>query len=72
MRPVHRGMPVILAPDMIEPWLAGAAAPLGPAPDDLPTACRVSPRVKDPRHDDPACVSPLRETEPLLPFPEGG
>ena len=102
VRPVHHRMPVILAPDMIEPWLAGAAAltppfvtgaahgaaaltppfatgaasgaaaPLGPAPDDLLAACRVGPRVNDPRHDDPACVSPVRETEPLLPFPEGG
>ena len=86
VRPVHHRMPVILAPDMIEPWLAGAAAltppfvtgaaegaaaPLGPAPDDLLAACRVSPRVNDPRHDDPSCVSPVRETEPLLLFPGG-
>lgn len=72
VRPVHGRMPVILVPETIESWLAGAAMPLGPTPDAQLAAWPVSQRVNDPRHDDPACASPLRETELLLPLPESG
>ena len=59
MRALHHRMPVILAPEATESWLAGGDVPLGPAPEDLLAMHRVSTRVNSPRHDDAECVAPL-------------
>ena len=59
MRSLHHRMPVILATEATEPWLAGDDVPLGPAPEDLLAMHRVSTRVNSPRHDDAECVAPL-------------
>ena len=59
MRTLHHRMPVILAPEAADAWLAGDDVPLGPAPEDLLAMHRVSKRVKSPRHDDSDCVALL-------------
>ena len=59
MRTLHRRMPVILAPEETDPWLAGDDVPLGPAPENLLAMHRVSTRVNSPRHDDADCVAPF-------------
>jgi hypothetical protein len=66
IRPVHDRMPLILTPEDYDRWLdpkindPAALEPLlaSPAPVDL-VGDPVSPRVNDPRNDDPACCAPL-------------
>ena len=57
--PVHGRMPVILAPDAWDAWLAGEEVPLGPYPADAMTAHPVSTHVNRPANDDPRCVEPV-------------
>ena len=56
---VHGRMPVILAPDAWDAWLAGEAVPLCPYPADAMTAHPVSTHVNRPANDDPRCVEPI-------------
>ena len=60
--PVHGRMPVILAPDAWDAWLAGDEVPLGPYPADAITAHPVSTHVNRPANDDPRCVEPVSLT----------
>ena len=57
--PVHGRMPVILAPDAWDDWLAGDDVPLAPYPADDMTAHPVSTHVNRPANDDPRCVEPV-------------
>ncbi|MEN8163871.1 MAG: SOS response-associated peptidase, partial [Acidobacteriota bacterium] len=63
--PIHDRMPVILAPEFWEEWLA--ASPLSPvrretlftpSPPDEMEAIPVSKRVNSPSNDDPDCLEP--------------
>ena len=60
--PVHGRMPVILAPNAWDAWLAGEEVPLGPYPADDMTAHPVSTHVNRPANDDPRCVEPVSLT----------
>ena len=62
MQALHHRMPVILAHEAREQWLAGDDVPLGPAPNDLLAMHPVSTRVNHPRHDDSGCVVALATT----------
>ena len=64
--PLHDRMPVILPPASFAPWIdsnphdAAALPPLlRPYPPEGMVAWPVSPRVNNPRHDDPACRAPV-------------
>ena len=57
MRALHHRMPVILPTEAFEPWLAGNADRLVPAPEDLLVIHRVSRRLNNPRNDDRGCVA---------------
>ena len=65
LRAIHHRMPVILAPEAYDLWLdpatpgAQAQALLGPAPSEWFTCFRVSPKINNPAHDDPALIAPL-------------
>lgn len=59
MRALHHQMPVILPTEAFEPWLAGEAVRLGPAPEELLVTHRVGCRVNNPCNDDPECVVAL-------------
>lgn len=60
MQPIHDRMPVVLSPAQCERWLDPTALPpprlLQPAPTVAWRARRVSKRVNNIRHDDPACL----------------
>jgi putative SOS response-associated peptidase YedK len=62
MQPVHDRMPVVLSPAQCELWLDPASAPparfLQPHAAGPWRARRVSKRVNNIRHDDPACLEP--------------
>ncbi len=60
--PIHDRMPVIVAPDAIEGWLAAGPLP-GPVPADAMEAHPVSRRVNDPRREGPECAAPLTAAE---------
>lgn len=67
LRPVHDRMPVILDPRDYELWLDPEVRKLErltpllrPYPPEDMTAYPVSPRVNNPRNDDPLCTEPLR------------
>ena len=62
---IHNRMPVILAPDRYDLWLAQEEAPaerllrcLRPYPAEEMEAHAVSPRVNKPVFDDPSCITP--------------
>ncbi len=59
LAPIHDRMPVILAPDAFDAWLAGDAMPLGPYSSERMTAYPVSTHVNSPRNDDARCVEPV-------------
>ena len=79
--PIHKRMPVILAPEDYDRWLdpelqdpTALASLLRPYPAGEMTAFVVSPRVNSPALDDPACVEPVGveqapQTELPLPGP---
>jgi putative SOS response-associated peptidase YedK len=65
MRQFHERMPVIVPQPAWDRWLdrtvtdpAAVADVLGPAPDDFLIAVPVSPRVNNPKNNDPGCVEP--------------
>ena len=64
LRAIHHRMPVVLAPDQFEPWLAGAEIAPGPAAEDLLTVHAVSTLVNNPRNDDPRCLTPISPPQP--------
>ncbi len=64
--PIHDRMPVILAPDAWDAWLAPESASAGaltallrPYTGDGLTAQPIGRLVNDPRSDEPACIAPL-------------
>jgi putative SOS response-associated peptidase YedK len=66
IRPLHERMPVVLPRETWAQWLdpanrdtAALLALLRPAPDLGWLIEPVSPRVNDPRHDDPSLIEPL-------------
>lgn len=66
LRPIHNRMPVIIDPGDYQRWLeaeaheTGALAPLmQPYPEGRLSAIPVSPRVNNPKNDDPRCIEPL-------------
>ncbi len=75
LRAIHHRMPVILAPETYDLWLDPktpgdqARALLGPAPSEWFTCFRVSPKINNPAHDDPALIEPLDEA-PEAPDPQ--
>ena len=60
---VHDRMPVLLEPSDLARWLSGPGlqdeALMAPAPERVLEAIPVSPRVNNPRFDDPSCLAPL-------------
>lgn len=59
MRVLHHRMPEILSTEAFEPWLAGEAVRLGPAPKHLLVTHRAGRLVNNPRDDGPECVLAL-------------
>ena len=68
LKPIHERMPVILAPEDHERWLAGepdeAAELLRPFPAGELRAYPVSTRVNAPKNDDPGCIEPVDAAPP--------
>lgn len=67
---VHDRMPVLLRREDFDRWLDPAVEDpealrplLAPCPDDWLVGQPVSPRVNDPRNDDPACLLPPSESQ---------
>lgn len=59
VRPLHDRMPVILDAADFDAWLAAPRADLlRPCPAERLAAHPVSPRVNNPRNDDPDCLAP--------------
>ncbi|HSM03250.1 MAG TPA: SOS response-associated peptidase [Longimicrobiales bacterium] len=75
MAPLHDRMPVLLAPDQVQPWLTFAGALPDPS-DPALEAVEVSRLVNAPANDEPGCVEPLAGGERIPPEgsagPEGG
>ena len=63
MRTLHHRMPVMLAPETFECWLAGNDVPLGPAPENVLMMHPVGRHVNSPRNDDPECVVALADAQ---------
>ena len=59
MRSLHDRMPVILPPEVFQPWLSGDEVELGPASNDLLAMHRVDRAVNNPRYDGPGCLAAL-------------
>jgi putative SOS response-associated peptidase YedK len=63
---IHDRMPVVLAPDRVDEWLAApdparAARLIAPAAEDALIATAVSRRVSSVKNDDPECLTPASE-----------
>lgn len=63
--PVHDRMPVLLADDEVDAWLAGEHTP-GLVPAGTLVATPVSPRVNSVKNDDPSLVEPAPDQLRLL------
>ncbi len=65
MRPIHNRMPVIVAPEDYDTWLASEPEPslglhlLRPYPSELMQITAVSTCVNNPRNEGPQCVAPI-------------
>ena len=59
IRDLHTRMPVTLARDGFEPWLAGASPSVDPGLDATVTVTPVSPKMNSPKYNEPDCVEPL-------------
>ena len=59
LAPVHHRMPVVLPPELFDPWLEGQAVPLDPYPAEEMDLRAVTTRVNNASNDDPGCVEPL-------------
>ncbi len=65
VRRLHDRMPVILPPELVEPWLGDGPPPPLPAPAPGWLSARpVSPRVNSPRADDAACLEAVAPPPP--------
>ena len=69
MKRLHDRMPVILDPNDYERWLDPAIQDttsikrlLAPAPNDWLTEWTVSRQLNNPRHEDPECAEPVKES----------
>ena len=74
LAPLHNRMPVIIAPEDYETWLAGdpvtAKALLRPCPPEWLRFWAVTPRInKAGDLDGPACVKPVAPREPAVSAP---
>ena len=74
IRPIHDRMPVIIEPADYALWLEGGAEAaararelLRPYPWDAMAAHPVSPRVNNPRNDDPECLELVGDSAPPSP-----
>jgi len=66
---IHDRMPLVLEPPEWDPWLDPAHHDVGSllvAHQPELAAHPVSPRVNDPRHDDPSCLEPAMPTQGSL------
>lgn len=63
IRDLHTRMPVMLAPEGFEPWLAGKDAVCDPETGASVRVMPVSPKVNSPRYNEPRCIEAL---PPLL------
>ena len=72
VRPIHSRMPVILAPQDYERWLAGEDDPrlLRPYPAEPMTMWPVSTRVNSYKNDDESLIAPALEADATAP-PDG-
>ena len=59
--PVHHRMPVILAPDEFDPWLAGESVPLDSFAPEPMVLHRVGTRVNSASNDDSKCVERITD-----------
>jgi putative SOS response-associated peptidase YedK len=59
VRGLHTRMPVILAKEEFEPWLAGENPAVDPGLDAAVTVKPVSPKVNSPKYDAPGCIEAL-------------
>jgi putative SOS response-associated peptidase YedK len=65
MTPIHNRMPVIVAPEDYDTWLASEPEPslglhlIRPYPSELMRVTAVSTYVNNPRHEGPQCVEPI-------------
>jgi len=59
IRDLHTRMPVMLAPDGFEPWLAGEDPAVDPGLDAAVTITPVSPKMNSPRYNEPDCIEAL-------------
>ena len=59
LRNIHDRMPVIIAPENYQDWLAGADDLLGPAPDDALRAHPVGMAVNQAANDSPKLLEPV-------------
>ncbi|MFY9876249.1 MAG: SOS response-associated peptidase family protein, partial [Rhodomicrobium sp.] len=59
IRDLHTRMPVMLAPDGFEPWLAGEDPAVDPGLDAAVTITPVSPKMTSPRNNEPDCIEAL-------------
>jgi putative SOS response-associated peptidase YedK len=66
VQPVHERMPLILVREKADEWLDPDVADaewlqkLAPCPKDFFVATAVSDRVNSPKHEDAACIEPMR------------
>ncbi len=59
MKTIHDRMPAIVGEDDFHDWLDCREVELGPFPEDVLEAYRVSSSVNSPRIDGPVCIDPL-------------
>ena len=59
IRDLHSRMPVILAKDGFEPWLAGENPVIDPGLDAAVTVRPVSPKMNSPKYNAPDCIQAL-------------
>ncbi len=59
--PIHDCIPVILAPELFDPWLTGESAPLGPCPPLSMARHPARILVNKPSNDHPRCIEPIAD-----------
>ena len=59
IRDLHTRMPVMLAKEGFEPWLAGENPSLDPCLNEAVTVTPVSPKMNSPKYNEPDCIEPL-------------
>ena len=61
--PIHDRIPVILSPELFDPWLAGESVPLRPYQPQLMARHPVSAHVNKPSNDDPRCFETIADRQ---------